>query len=450
MTCGSHAFVRYEEQSMTKCSIMWTHSTLDNRARRRRTARRRSLIVRTTCNLLSLIFTRKERENYRRATHPFCGTGGVSLPPRYRSPPPPVFFSFSLGGADLGHEARQRVRMYTNAYVEYMCAIPHAQSRTEGITMGRETERAEGWRGRRRRRWRWRRRRRRRRRRWRRQRRRRRRRNVAMLSHACAAWESEPRTVGSNEEAGVSALLAPEPRTSISRASLVVTSVDSSSRRVSCLCALARVHRGGWTRVRTDSRPPELCCPNRVLDRSTLGPASLRELPERNVKRPVSTTEPAVLTDSRVQCPPSPSKLACTRECGTDTAVFPCDRSTERSEYRAAHRLVRRADWLGRGDRFPAGVSQWRRWWWFKSVVQCSCAMVEATVRAIGIEDRRCTSQVGVRGCEERYPLNMCFREVSYIPRSLLSLSLYYLPPAINSRVPFGMRRSSPHHAQHL
>lgn len=70
--------------------------------------------------------------------------------------------------------------------------------------------------------------------------------------------------------------------------------------------------------------------------------------------------------------------------------------------------------------------------------------MVEATVRAIGIEDRRCTSQVGVRGMRRELPLIIVRfrRQVFYS-----SLLCHYasptssLPsPAIIGRVPFGTK----------
>lgn len=72
--------------------------------------------------------------------------------------------------------------------------------------------------------------------------------------------------------------------------------------------------------------------------------------------------------------------------------------------------------------------------------------MVEATVRAIGIEDRRCTSQVGVRGMQREAPLNNACAFVGKF--STLPFPCHYASPvplpsspsAIIGRVPFGTK----------
>jgi len=117
-----------------------------------------------------------------------------------------------------------------------------------------------------------------------------------MLSYACAAWESEPRIVGSNEEAGVSALPAPEPRTSISRA-LSVAVGSSVSRITRSAPSRPEVGAVGWTRS-TDSTisSSRTLLEPRVRSFHPEFRAVIRKLPEDT--RPVSA--PAVLINNSV------------------------------------------------------------------------------------------------------------------------------------------------------
>jgi len=186
-----------------------------------------------------------------------------------------------------------------------------------------------------------------------------------MLSYACAAWESEPRIVGSNEEAGVSALLAPEPRTSISRAPSVAVGL---SRIAGSAPSRLEVGAVGWIRS-TDSTTST----SRTLLESrarsfhpefqVVVPEIFRKERDRYRHRTAVLTNNSAVSSSSEQAPLS----TWIRECGTGTTVFPCDHPTDRLEPtdRCTAPL---ADWsieltgLGGEIGFQRG-DQWRRRW---------------------------------------------------------------------------------------
>jgi len=166
MTCRSHAFVYYGEQSMTKCSITWTHSTPDNRVLQRRTHAGNRPPCEPPAAFLVLFLHEKSARTIDASSLPFRRMR--VLPPGHRS----LSFlslslspSFSLGGCRFGGW-NTTARMYRHTRT-------HARNVTRTIAHrgnhnGKRRSELEGWqargrRRRRRRRWRWRRRRRRRR-----------------------------------------------------------------------------------------------------------------------------------------------------------------------------------------------------------------------------------------------------------------------------------------------